>query len=286
MSQKSVLSSDAERVLFYLARTTDPHQRTRRALIANCQFKEAALFEAAARELVASGYAQETAGCWDATHNGTTFARALDPQKATNPLPKVDVLVNVDAKPGARPNEPVSEKSKSQAANTSTKATGPNPRVMPASVEEGDTQNIGWILPLPNAHPMRANSAALSGSGRDAAQDASTNAHPVCFTLAFDQHRYALPVPVLNRDVLGRGREAHICIKNDSSISRIHCRFSIKFEKNGVPRLYVEDLNSRCGTLLEGQRIVPGILTLTKQGNRITVGSTILIVTMIPYGTQ
>jgi len=101
------------------------------------------------------------------------------------------------------------------------------------------------------------------------------------YLLAFDMPKNALPIPVLDGDILGRDDDADINLPEDDYISSQHCCFSIKLT-DSRPTLYVEDLGSRNGTyvnktLLEKQRRVR-----LEHGSRVSVGSTILIVVQIP----
>lgn len=267
MPQKLILSQDAERLLVIIAHTPDAQQRTRRTLTASSALAPAALFDTAILELIDNGYVQQTGVHYEATHNGETFAHALEPRKAGTAAP---------ASPAARP--------KPQAATAQDKVTAPNPKgvVVTTDAEDTDTQKMEPILALPLSHLLRSHKI-VSAEDREHTRRGIVHAHPVYFMLAFDQHRYALPVPILNTDVLGRGRDADIRVKNDSAISRAHCRFTVQFDKSGTARLYLEDLNSRCGTFLGAEKIAQGKPIWVKHGNRITVGSTILIVTMIPY---
>lgn len=283
MPQKLILSRDAERLLAIIVHTTNAQQRTRRALIASGSFTPATLFDTAVHELLDNGYVQQTGVYYEATHSGETFAHALEPQKpgaavpgTTAPGIAAPARSEDNASPPARP--------KPQAANAQDKATAPNPKAVVATtqLEDMDTQKMEPILALPLSHLLRSHKIA-SAEDREHTRRGIVHAHPVYFMLAFDQHRYALPVPILNTDVLGRGRDADIRVKNDSAISRAHCRFTVQFDKSGTARLYLEDLNSRCGTFLGAEKIAQGKPIWVKHGNRITVGSTILIVTMIPY---
>ena len=100
------------------------------------------------------------------------------------------------------------------------------------------------------------------------------------FLLAFDKPQNALPIPVLDGDILGRS-EADINLPEDDYISGQHCSFSVKTVA-GQSTLFIEDLGSRNGTFVNKAQIKKGQLTPLDHGSRIQVGSTTLIVVAIP----
>ena len=69
---------------------------------------------------------------------------------------------------------------------------------------------------------------------------------------------------------IGRGDEADICIR-DTWSSRVHCRLDVR---DG--QLFVEDLNSSNGTLVNGVLMMDAAL---RSGDQITVGITTFRVT-------
>jgi pSer/pThr/pTyr-binding forkhead associated (FHA) protein len=71
-----------------------------------------------------------------------------------------------------------------------------------------------------------------------------------------------VPLPVL----VGRGDEAKIRIPQDS-VSRRHCEF---VERDG--HVWIRDLGSTNGTLLEGKRIQPNVDTPVSSGGTVSVG--------------
>ncbi len=101
------------------------------------------------------------------------------------------------------------------------------------------------------------------------------------FMLAFDVPKNALPIPVLDGDILGRYEEADINLPSDDFVSGEHCRFSIK-SADGHPTLFIEDMGSRNGTYVNKVRLEKQRVTKLEHGSRVAVGSTILIVVQIP----
>ncbi len=66
--------------------------------------------------------------------------------------------------------------------------------------------------------------------------------------------------------IIGRARESAVQIHYDAQVSRQHCRIEQRDQ-----RLYVEDLDSLCGTLINGERVIERRLF---GGERIQVGAT------------
>ncbi len=74
--------------------------------------------------------------------------------------------------------------------------------------------------------------------------------------------------PILGRNIeIARGKGSDIKL-SDSSISRSHAQISY----DGV-NFYIEDMNSKNGTMVNGQRILPGERTQIENGAEIGVGS-------------
>jgi pSer/pThr/pTyr-binding forkhead associated (FHA) protein len=69
---------------------------------------------------------------------------------------------------------------------------------------------------------------------------------------------------------IGRGDEADICIR-DTWSSRVHCKLSLRDQ-----RLFLEDLNSSNGTLVNGALMAESPL---HSGDQITIGITTFRVT-------
>lgn len=84
----------------------------------------------------------------------------------------------------------------------------------------------------------------------------------------------AVPIPLEREEViLGRALEADVRI-NDSKVSRRHARIlTIVDTENGTIQYILNDLTSRNGTLLNGQKISDEIL---HNGDKITIGENIL----------
>ena len=84
----------------------------------------------------------------------------------------------------------------------------------------------------------------------------------------------AVPIPLdRNEVILGRALEADVRV-NDSKVSRRHARIlTVSNSKNGTTQYILNDLNSRNGTLLNGQKANKEILN---HGDKITIGENIL----------
>lgn len=70
--------------------------------------------------------------------------------------------------------------------------------------------------------------------------------------------------------LIGRNRDAHLCLPDDRYFSRNHCLLEIN-----PPRSFLRDLNSTNGTFVNGRRVINASLN---DGDRIQCGETILVV--------
>jgi diguanylate cyclase (GGDEF)-like protein len=84
----------------------------------------------------------------------------------------------------------------------------------------------------------------------------------------------AVPIPLEREEViLGRALEADVRV-NDSKVSRRHARIlTAANSENGNTEYILNDLNSRNGTLLNGQKAINAVLN---HGDKITIGENIL----------
>lgn len=84
----------------------------------------------------------------------------------------------------------------------------------------------------------------------------------------------AVPIPLEREEVIvGRAIEADVRV-NDSSVSRRHARIlTVSDSDTGKTEYVLNDLNSRNGTLLNGQKAHNEVLT---HGDKITIGENIL----------
>jgi len=106
----------------------------------------------------------------------------------------------------------------------------------------------------------------------------------VRYLLAFSSLRDSLPIPVFDQDKLGRARENQISLPHDVYLSQSHCRFHIKRSKTtSAEELYIEDLASRNGTLVNDAQIEPNKPVLLKHGSRIEIGGLSFVVVEVPY---
>ena len=72
---------------------------------------------------------------------------------------------------------------------------------------------------------------------------------------------------------MGRGGGCGVAL-NDRMVSQLHARI---FRRNG--QLFVEDLGSTNGTLLNGQKVSASQPSAIRKGDRLQVGKTVLEVT-------
>ncbi len=129
-------------------------------------------------------------------------------------------------------------------------------------------------IPTLETHPLRA--------GAEHPHHPDAEAHETLrYVLASETPRNILPIPVLNGDVLGRETDVDISLPYDEYLSSEHCRFTVG-EEAGRTILYIEDLGSRNGTHINGFHLEAGRLFGLEHGDRVHVGSTILIVVKIP----
>jgi hypothetical protein len=106
----------------------------------------------------------------------------------------------------------------------------------------------------------------------------------VRYMLAFAQPNNIAPKPILHRSVLGRSSSANIHLVHDDYISVRHCRFGITCDSaSGDYVLFVEDLGSTNGTMVEGKRLEEHRPMRLKHGNRIQFGHTHCVIVQVPY---
>jgi hypothetical protein len=131
-------------------------------------------------------------------------------------------------------------------------------------------------------HPLRGGARKQGDTGPLNERPAAVS---VRYMLAFETATDALPVPVLNGDILGRHTRADICLTFDEFVSSQHCRFHVcRDDNSGHTMLYIEDLSSRNGTQVNDVYLedLDGGLHPLYHGDRLRIGRTVLIVTEIP----
>lgn len=162
---------------------------------------------------------------------------------------------------------------------SSTASSAQLPTLPPAD----DSMATSNILPLPNSHLMRVHKLHHP-TPEDRARGRIVQAQAIYYMLGFNQHRQAIPIPILDGDILGRGQGADISFSNDLSVSRSHCQFKIKTDKaGGKPRMTIEDLDSTAGTIVNSARLQSGHPQAVKHGDHIVIGNVSLVVVEIPY---
>ena len=148
------------------------------------------------------------------------------------------------------------------------------------------TLRLEPAAPPPRERPLPTTTATIDThplrTSAEHGLHTAANRLSLLYVLAFETPKNALPVPVLDGDIVGRQIDADISLRHDDFISSQHCRFRVSLENN-EPTLYVEDLGSRNGTFVDGSRLEKGQLYELKHGTRIHMGSTSMIVVKIPY---
>jgi hypothetical protein len=131
------------------------------------------------------------------------------------------------------------------------------------------------------AHPTRANSAPP----RHYEGNRGPTEITVRFLLAISSLNDALPIPVFDQDKLGRSPKNQISLAHDVYLSHSHCQFQIKRNKTtNAWELYVEDLDSSNGTMVNGAQIDAHKPALLKHGSKLTLGSLTFVVVEVPLG--
>ena len=137
--------------------------------------------------------------------------------------------------------------------------------------------------PAPVAAPTAAPTAA-PGSGAPTAASAGAAPTRTAGTappdlapaqlLVLDSPEQRGQVFALTEEVtVGRGGGCGVAL-NDRMVSQLHARI---FRSNG--QLFVEDLGSTNGTLLNGQKVSASLPSAIRKGDRLQVGKTVLEVT-------
>jgi pSer/pThr/pTyr-binding forkhead associated (FHA) protein len=295
------LSADAENVLDHLHRTRSSVQHTKTAVKNACHLTDPQRLEATLKELFNQRYMIELSdGALELTREGIAAAKERRDSKGkkggTTVIQNFDKVENSRIsttgirttaliKEKAPPKEKAVEPPLHEITITPTSfhaLTGiSGSHTVPAFDEKTD-MNAQTLPesenPIPSFrhHPLRFTGQILGVSERNK----QATEFGVRFTLTFEEHPDALPIPLIDKDILGRSRHTDIWIRHDNYISQQHCRFTIKKVKSSY-ELYVEDLSSRNGTKVGEKILQPYTVTPLKHGDRLRVGKTTLIISLL-----
>ncbi|MFQ3567767.1 MAG: FHA domain-containing protein [Aggregatilineales bacterium] len=276
-------SADAESILQYLLATRTQVKRTKQAIRESCQLAQGNRIDEALRQLLAAGVVSDLGdNVYELTASGREYARQRRESGS-----KVTTFINT-VEAGGKVN--VSAVQDLTATPLSYESLVIKPEGRPTGLlreaEESETERTlgadNQALPSYQIHPLRF-TAALIEKPSDPPKKAIARTTPVCFLLAFETSRDALPVPVIDGDVLGRDRSTNIWLRHDRYLSSRHCQFHVKFDRvANAWTLFVEDLKSRNGTYVNDRKLTPNKKFPLKHGAHLQVGSSILIVVEIP----
>lgn len=275
---RSTLTPDAEEILVYLYNTVHPLERTADSIRAASRAGERA--DLVLRQLVRDGYLSSMGyGEYQLTPLGRQAARASinrQPPPVEPPPNTFDTFDTFDNMESSTVHLPGIQDT--FVTSLDNRALFTAPLTLPDESHEREDQTLhtpSSSVPSLYHHPLRLSTALISNP------PGSRPNVTLRFLLAFELPKDALPVPVLHGDVLGRSRNADICLRHDDYISARHCRFEVRQEESGY-RLYVEDLNSRNGTYIAHMPLQAGRAYPLQHGTRLHVGNTAFIVVQVP----
>lgn len=283
------LSANAETVIQRLYKASAARDRTKAAIRDACGLNglkaDAALTELLAHELI-----EEADGAYCLSDQGRSYVQRKREKKAGPTY--INNQTNVNQSVGKVENSSVSlgtvrnASAKTAGAKNDFLATPINFNSLYSVAANGDigiekTLQTGTLPYLSaQAHPARA--GVLPPKRPDNARSGPIPS--VRFLLAFSSLRDSLPIPVFDQDKLGRARENQISLPHDVYLSQSHCRFHIKRSKtSNAEELYIEDLGSRNGTLINGGQIEPNKPVLLKHGSRLEIGGLAFVIVEVPY---
>lgn len=289
VADMSRLSPNAETVIAQLFRATAGRDRTKAALQDSCGLT-AAKTSTALTDLIKGGLVEEVDSSYYLTDAGRSYAQRKYGKKSGTTF--IAQQTNVNQSVGKVEN---SEVSLSTVRNASARTAGSandfsatplnfnSLYSMSANGEIGIDKTLqSGTLPYlsAQAHPARQNSAPPK---RPESERSGPIPH-VRFLLAFSSLRDSLPIPIFDQDKLGRSRDNQISLPHDVYLSQSHCRFHIKHNKtSGAFELYIEDLASRNGTLINDLQVEPHKPALLKHGSRVEIGGLAFVVVEVPY---
>lgn len=283
------LSPNAETVIQQLFKATAARDRTKAAIKESCGLPGLKA-DAALTELIANELVEEGDGTYFLTESGRSYIQRKR-EKKTGPT-YIAQQTNVNQSVGKVENSSVSLSSvKNASAKTAGSkgdfsATPINFNSLYSVAANGDigiekTLQTGTLPYLSaQAHPARSSAAVPKRPDNERSGPIPS----VRFLLAFSSLRDSLPIPVFDQDNLGRSRENQISLPHDVYLSQAHCRFHVRRNKTtSAHEIYVEDLASRNGTLVNDAQIEPNKPVLLKHGSRLEIGGLAFVIVEVPY---
>ncbi len=284
-------------ILLFLLRTQSAADRSRVKIRECCQLslKQA---DERIRRLTELGLITKATDYYNLTASGKTRAKELDQTPKTTGGDKAFITLNGPMTDSNVTITGVSSASIPGTGKLETPATTKNTQLDPLATP----LNYSDIIGMKTASPVFVENADQSTLDASESPIPAYTIHPLRFTdtsflqnerlkkesdiavrfvLTFEEFPAALPLPVVDRDSMGRSRKNDIWLRHDLWVSGEQCRFHIK-QTRGSYELYVEDLNSKNGTFVDGKRVAPRKQVLLRHGTRLKVGQhTAMIITQI-----
>lgn len=282
-------SPNGETVLLYLADSREDLHRTKTAIKQGCGLTGTPL-EAALTDLIELGMIERRGDRYVLSEAGRVYVQRKRDKKAGGNTYNINNQTKVNQTVGKVENSQVSM---STVRNASAKtAGGKADQIAGTPVNFTDLYSVSsagevgiaktlesntWPYLAAQSHPARANSALPKRPDND------RGALNVRFLLAISSLSDALPIPVFDQDKLGRSRENQISLPHDVYLSQCHCRFLIKRSKTtSALELFIEDMGSRNGTLVNNVQIEPNKPVQLKHGSKLALGSLTFVVVEVP----
>jgi hypothetical protein len=286
-------SPNGETILLYLADSREDVHRTKTAIKQGCGLTGTPL-EAALADLQELGLIERRSDRFVLSEAGRVYVQRKREKKVGGNTYNINSQTNVDQRVGKAVNSTVAQSTVKNAAAktangkadalTATPISFNSLYNMSANGELGidKTLRTGTLPYLTaQAHPTRANSAPP----RHYEGNRGTVEVSVRFLLAISSLSDALPIPVFDQDKLGRSPKNQISLAHDVYLSQTHCQFQIKRNKTtNAWELYIEDLDSSNGTVVNGTQIDAHKPVLLKHGSKLTLGSLTFVVVEVPLG--
>ena len=286
-------SPNGETVLLYLADAREDVHRTKTAIKQGCGLTGMPL-EAALGDLQELGLIERRSDRFVLSEAGRVYVQRKRDKQAGGNTYNINSQTNVDQRVGKAINSSVAQSTVKNApvkasngksdALTATPISFHSLYSMSATGEvaiDKTLRTATWPYLTAQAHPTRASSAPPKHYEGNRAPAEIT----VRFLLAISSLNDALPIPVFDQDKLGRSPKNQISLAHDVYLSQTHCQFQIKRNKTtNAWELFVEDLNSSNGTLVNGAQIEAHKPALLKHGSKLTLGSLTFVVVEVPLG--
>ncbi|MBE2181870.1 MAG: FHA domain-containing protein [Anaerolineae bacterium] len=284
-------------ILLFLLRTQSAADRSRVKIRECCQLSQKQADERI-RRLTELGLITKATDYYNLTASGKTRAKELDQAQKTTGGDKTNITLTGSVIDSNVTITGISDASMPTTGKLEMPATARKPQLDPLATpldysdltgmkttspvfaETNDQSTLDASeSPVPSytIHPLRFTDTSFLQNERLKKEPDVT----VRFVLTFEEFPAALPLPVVDRDSMGRSRKNDIWLRHDLWVSGEQCRFHIK-QTRGSYELYVEDLNSKNGTIVDGKRIAPRKQVPLRHGTRLKVGQhTAMIITQI-----